>query len=176
MWRPSRIRTCNLLGAIFFVCAGRALSATPGPSASETSAWIVQHLDIFYSVVMQGETDTYHAHFRVQGCKLRVESESKSNANQYEGAAVGSSAHFVRFEAMPGKMFNALVGTGTIDFSLIDLSSVRIGTARPGDELIGLGPTSAQFVVAPNDEGTAKRVAKAIAYLARRCGAKAAPF
>jgi hypothetical protein len=151
-----------------------AALSTPGPSPSPVpspqlaAAWIAAHLPASYDENLAGTTNTIAAEYSAAGCAITV---SVSYSWQFNtlGRTDKSRAFSVKGDVLPGHHFQASDDGGTVDFSLVDASSLRVSNTPEylGAERV----TQGGFEFTYRNEADANAMLGEIASLARACAA-----
>ena len=154
-----------LLGA-----AEEASSPVPEPSSTpslaEVGSWIAGHLPSRYDEVLAGTTNTIAARYSASGCKIAVSFDYSTDFNSARNAD-RSAAWSVKGNSTHGHHFDGSDSGGTIDFALVDPSSLHIADAT---EYLGseeVTPGSFEFTF--RNEADAKAMLDAMTAFAKAC-------
>ncbi len=140
--------------------------ASAAPSLADASAWIAAHLPSRYDENLAGTTNTIDAHYSAKGCDITVTLGFSWQFNSLRDSD-RSAAFSVRGNAAAGHHFDVSDDGGTIDFSIVDPSSLRISDAT---EYLGteqITPGSFEFTF--RNEADAKAMLDAMASFTRAC-------
>lgn len=105
---------------------------TPSPSPSpqpmtipQSAAWIASHLPSRYDERLAGTTNTFMVTYAPDGCTIRVTVDSSSDFNQFRSSD-RSKVYEVKGNPLVRQHFDATLGSGALDFSKIDPSTLRV--------------------------------------------------
>lgn len=156
------------------VLAGQA--GAQSVSTKDAGDWLSTHLPSFFIQVSTGVTTYFRAKYTPDGCVLHIEIKSTMAPNQITETDSSAQLYVVTGEPAPGKRFATMYGYGPLDFSLVDLASLRIKQEERDTDVFPLGVGWGNFSFPYEDREEAARVLKAVTYLAKKCGAQGSPF
>ena len=162
----------HALSAILaLVLAAEQQQVSPSPAASFTPAaadatWIAQHLPSSYDENLSGTTNTIAARYTPNGCTIGVALGFSWQFNSLRDSD-RSKAFTVRGNVLRGHHFNASDDGGTIDFAIVDPSSLHISDAIEylGTEQV----TEGGFEFTFRNEADAKAMLDAMTPFAQAC-------
>ncbi len=139
---------------------------SPSPSLAATGSWIAGHLPSQYDEILAGTTNTITARYSASGCTISVAFDYSSQFNDSHNSD-RSHAFSVKGNAASGHHFDGSENAGTIDFSLVNPSSLRISdaTAYLGTEEVTPGSFDFTF----RNEADAKAMLDAMTSFASGC-------
>lgn len=160
--------------AIFAIGLAAAQPVTsPAPQSSSVPAtvdatWIAEHLPSRYNENLAGTTNTIDARYTPNGCTIGVALDFSWQFNSL-GSPDRSKAFSVRGNAARGHHFNASDDGGTIDFSMVDPSSLHISDAVGYLGTEQVSPDSFEFTFASQTD--AQAMIGAMTSFAQACAA-----
>ena len=143
-----------------------APQSSPSPSLLDAGSWIAAHLPSRYDENLAGTTNTLVARYGARGCAITVAVNYSSDFNNLRGND-RSAAFSVRGNSVKGSAFNGSEDGGTIDFSIVNPSSLRISDATEYLGTVEVGANSFEFTF--RNESDAKAMLDAMTSFAQAC-------
>jgi hypothetical protein len=141
-------------------------SSSPAPSLSDTASWIAGHLPSSYDENLAGTTNTITARYSAKACAITVTLDYSTQFNNLRGSD-RSAAFSLRGNSLKGSAFNGSEDGGTIDFSIVNPSSLRISDRN---EYLGTVEVSADsFEFTFRNESDAKAMLDAMTSFTQAC-------
>ncbi len=147
------------------------MTPTPAPTTqpvtvAQVSSWIAQHLPSTYGENLAGTTNTFSVRYTPEGCRIRVDVDTGSEFNQ-RGSSDRSKVYAVKGDARVGHHMDASFGSGVLDFTAIDPSTLRVSKI---DEFIASEEVDpGQFEFAFSNQADARAMLAEMTALAQAC-------
>lgn len=166
-----------LASVLAIVLAAGQTPASPSPSpvsapSTANAMWIAEHLPSAYNENLQGTTNTITARYTPSGCTIKVALDFGWQFNSL-GSSDRGKAFSVRGNVVRGQHFDASDDGGTIDFSIVDPSSLHVSDAIAylGTEQVTPGGFEFTF----QNEADAQAMLDAMTPFAQACASSRKP-